>query len=234
MSLVEASSNTQNARAALANAMGLDPSEDFEIARDGLDILNVGDEAVSGSEALAASNRLDYAASALKIDAGRATLSAEARSNSPPVTLSGGYSGNADGSFDFERGWNTGLRMTAPILDGGAAKAREDAARAQLASLEASREKLRQDIMLGVSRARSDIVKARERMRIAELTLVSAEENRRLAEGRYETGVGDALEVTDALLSHADAMLASQQARHDLQIAIVNLERAVGSEFSRE
>jgi outer membrane protein TolC len=231
MSLVEASSNIQNAKATLANTMGLDPSEDFEVARAGLDILSVREEAVDAAEELAAQNRPDYRASALKVSSGRSTLSAEARENSPTISLSGGYSGSADDAFDFERGWNTGISMSVPIVDGGLAKAGIDIARAQIMSLEASHEKLRQDIMLEVSKAKTDIVKARERIRISGLTLSSAEENRRLAEGRYETGVGDALEVTDAIVSFTDAQLANKQAIYDLQIAIVNLEKAIGLEF---
>ena len=231
MSLVEASANVQNAHAALANAMGIDPSEDFGVARPGLDILSVPDEAVSEAEALAMENRPDYAAAALKVEAGKSTLSAEARSDSPTISLSGGYSGSADDAFDFERGWNTGLKMSIPIADGGASASRADIARAQVSSLESSREKLRQGILLDVSRAKSDIIKARERIRISGITLKNAEENRKLAEGRYETGVGDAMEVTDALLSYTAAILASKQAQYDLQIAIVNLERAVGLEF---
>jgi outer membrane protein TolC len=234
MSLVEASSNIRTAKATLANAMGLDPSEDFEIGRPGLDILAVPEEAVSSAEELAVENRPDYVASSFKINAGRSSLSAEARSNSPTISLSGGYNGNANDSFDFERGWNTGLKMSAPIVDGGAVKAGVDIARAQVTSLEASHEKLRQDIMLEVSKAKTDIVKARERIRISELTLRNAEENRRLAEGRYETGVGDAMEVTDALVSFTDAQLASKQALYDLQVAIVNLEKATGLEFGLE
>jgi outer membrane protein TolC len=129
-------------------------------------------------------------------------------------------------------GWNTGLRMSVPIVDGGAQKARVDIARAQIMSLEASHEKLKQDILLEVSRAKTDITKARERIRISELTLVNAEENRKMAVGRYETGVGDPLEVADALVSFADAQLANKQAHHDLQSAIINLEKATGVEFS--
>jgi len=234
MSLAEATSNLRNARASLANAMGLDPSEDFDIERSGMDIFSVPDEAISEAEALAAENRPDYIASALKMDAGRATLSAEARYDAATITLSGGYGGRADGSFDFGRDWNTRVSMSIPIADGGTARARADVARANVDSLGSSREKLRQDILLEVSRAKSDIEKARERIRISGLTLVNAEESRKLAEGRYETGVGTTLELTDALLSYTDAILASKQAHYDLQVAIVNLERAVGLEFGRE
>jgi outer membrane protein TolC len=234
MSLVEASSNIRNAKASLANAMGIDQALDFEVERPGLDILSAPEEAVDTAEALAVENRSDYRASGLKLDAGKSSLSAEARSNSPTISLSGGYNGNADGSFNFERGWNTGVRMSIPVVDGGTAKAGVDIARAQVMTLEASREKLRQDIMLDVNKAKNDLIKARERIRISELTLANAEENRRLAEGRYETGVGDALEVTDALVSFTDAQLAAKQAQYDLQLAIVNLEKATGVEFALE
>jgi outer membrane protein TolC len=231
LSLVEASSNVKTAKASLANAMGVDQAEAFEIAPSGLDILQD-----SGSEEpwrLALENRLDYKASELKITAGRASLSAEARSSSPTISLTGGYSGSGDDIANLDKGWNTGLRMSVPIVDGGLAKAKVDIARAQLKSLEAENEKLKQDIMLDVSKALTDITKARERIRIANLTLTSAEENRKMAVGRYETGVGDPLEVTDALLSFTDAQMTSKQAQYDLQIAIISLERAAGVEFDR-
>jgi outer membrane protein TolC len=168
---------------------------------------------------------------ALNILAGQATLSAQARASSPSVSLSGGYDGGGSDIFDLEKGWNVGLRMSVPIIDGGAAKAGIDIASAQLASLAASREKLKQDVLLEVRKALTDLMKARERIRISELTLVSAEENRKLAVGRYETGVGDSLEVTDALLSFTDAQLANRQAHYDLQLALIGLEKAVGKEF---
>jgi outer membrane protein TolC len=233
MSLVEASANIRTAKASLANAMGLDPGEEFEIAVSGLDILSMPPGAESGAESLALENRPDYKASELRIMAGRANLSVEARANSPTVSLSGGYSFGGGEIDNLDKGWTTGLSLSVPIVDGGSADAGADIARAQIASLEASHEKLRQDIALDVRKARSDIEKARERIRISELRLVNAEENRRLAEGRYETGVGDPLEVTDALLSFTDAQLENKQAHYDLQAAIISLESAAGAEFSQ-
>jgi outer membrane protein TolC len=235
MSLAEASADIRDARASLASAMGADPSEEFDITSPGLEVITLPDGTESAAADMALENRTDYRASRLKIDAGILSLRSDARANAPSVSLSGGYSGDGDEN-DFSHlamGWNTGLRMTVPIIDGGAYKARVDSARAQVMSLEASHEKLRQDILLEVSRAKTDIIKARERIRVSELTLVNAEENRRMAVGRYETGVGDPLEVTDALVSFTDATLSNKRAHHDLQLAIINLEKAAGVEFAR-
>jgi outer membrane protein TolC len=232
LSLAEASAAVRDARASLANAMGIDPTEDFDIERTGLDILNLAPWVLDSAETLALENRPDYKSSTYKLKAGQSALKAEARAGSPTVSLTGGYNAAADDSFDFERGWNTGLRMSAPILDGGAAKAGVDIARAQTESLAASHEKLRQNILLAVSRARNGIDRAREGIRISRLTVANAEENLRLAEGRYETGVSDAIEVTDAIVSYTDARLSASRAQYDLQTAIIDLEKAVGLDFS--
>ena len=230
LSFVEAEANIETAKASLLNAMGIERQEEFDIVPASFDIPSVLQK-LQESEFLThldLSSRSDYRAATLKILAGQATLKAEARSSSPNVSLTGSYNHGGDDVFNLDKAWNVGLKMSIPLVDGGAAKARIDMARGQLMSLTASQEKLRQDIMLEVRKALTDLRKARERIRISELTLVSAEENRKMAVGRYETGVGDSLEVTDALLSFADAQLANRQAYYDLQLALVGLEKAIG------
>ena len=229
LALVESQGNVQTARATLNNAMGVSQNEEFEIAPVSLDIPN---RAEAEAESLALGNRADYRSAGLKTLAGESTISAEARNSSPTISLQGGYSGSGDDIFDLGKGWNVGVQMSFPIVDGGETKARVDIARGQLGSLQATQEKLRQDILLDVKKAKTDLVNARERVRISELTLVNAEENRRLAVGRYETGVGDPLEVTDALVSLTEAQLAKYQAQYDLQVAIIGLEQAIGLDMT--
>ncbi|MDR2523870.1 MAG: TolC family protein [Synergistaceae bacterium] len=240
LSLVEAHAGVEVAKAALRNAMGVDQETLFDAAPVSLDLsaASAGElwnlshvHGFEELERLALENRADYRASELRTLAGRSTLSAEARAASPSVSLTGGCNGAGDDVSELEKSWNVGLRMSVPVIDGGAAKARADMAQAQLSSLAASREKLRQDISLEVRRAYTEIVKARERVRISELTLANAEENRKLALGRYETGVGDSLEVTDALLSYASARLENRKARYDFQTALIDTEKAIGMEF---
>lgn len=228
LNLVEAEANLRIAKSSLLNAMGIQDAVDFDVKPASLDLLP---EAERNADSLALENRADYRAAELRVQAARATLSSEARADAPSVSLSGGYSGSGDDIFDLGQGWNAGIKVSIPIVDGGATKARVETASGQLASQEATAQKLRQDISLDVSRALSDLAKARERIRISEVTLMNAEENRRLAVGRYETGVGDPLEVTDALLSLTDAQLSARQAQNDLQTAIIALELAIGAEM---
>ena len=57
--------------------------------------------------------------------------------------------------------------------------------------------------------------------------VAQAEENYSLAEGRYRTGVGDSLALSDALLALTDARLSVYRARYDLQVAQFALEPVI-------
>lgn len=229
LALVEAQANEVTRRAELLYAMGVSIRENFDIEATEW---SIPDTAELDAEARAVATRPDLKASRLKIEAARATIGAEARASSPTVSLSGGYSADGDQIGDLGKGWNIGLKMTVPIVDGGETKARVDTATAQLASQQASYDKMEQDVLLEVRRVASDLKKARERIRLSEITLQNAEENRKLAEGRYEMGVGNALEVTDALVSLTEAYLTKYQAYYDLQTAMIDLEKAVGEELT--
>ncbi|NLL37179.1 MAG: TolC family protein [Fretibacterium sp.] len=228
LALVEAQGSVSLAKKELLNAMGIKRDEDFSVVPVSFDVPS---ELLASAPSLALENRPDYRASELSLLGGEASLKAEARGSSPTLSLSGGYSASGSQAFDLTQGWNAGLKMTVPVVDGGEVKAGVAVACAQVRSLEASREQLRQKILLEVGKALVSLENAREQVRISGLTLESAEENCRIAEGRYETGVGAPLEVTDALLNLTEARLAAESAHYALHTAVIELERAVGLEF---
>ena len=229
LALVEAESEVRVAQAALLNAMGVDLAEPFEVRAEDR---KLPESAEGDAEALALEHRQDYAAAGLRTLAGRAEVRSAARASSPSLSLRGGYSAGGEEVSSLSSEWNVGLSLTVPVVDGGAASARTDIARAQVRSLEASREALRQNILLEVRKAVLKVRNARERIRIAGLTVAQAEENYELAEGRYRTGVGDSLALSDALLALTDARLSLYRARYDLQVAQFALESATGVELT--
>jgi len=238
LALLEAESNVEIAKVIFFNAMGIDrPHEEFALAPIDLEVpywlAQMGRNSLREAEFLAEAleNRSDYRASEFRTLAGAATLRTEARASSPSVSVTGGLGRGGRDISNLDTEWNVGLAMSIPIVDGGAANARMAVATGQLTSLEAAHERLRQDIALEIRRTLADITNARERIRITELNMLSAEENRRVAIGRYEAGAGSPFEVTDALLSYTDARLENRRARYDLQLALVALEIAVGREI---
>lgn len=229
LALVEAESNVRVAQAALLNAMGVDLAGPFEVRAEDRAL---PESAEGGAEALALEHRQDYEAATRRTLAGKAEVRSAARASSPSLSLRGGYSAGGEEISSLSSEWNVGLSLNVPVVDGGAASARTDIARAQVRSLEAAREALRQNILLEVRKAVLNIRNARERIRIAGLTVAQAEENYSLAEGRYRTGVGDSLALSDALLALTDARLSVYRARYDLQVAQFALESATGVELT--
>ncbi len=229
LALVEAESNVRVAQAALLNAMGVDLAGPFEVRAEDRAL---PESAEGGAEALALEHRQDYEAANRRTLAGKAEVRSAARASSPSLSLRGGYSAGGEEISSLSSEWNVGLSLNVPVVDGGVASARTDIARAQVRSLEAAREALRQNILLEVRKAVLNIRNARERIRIAGLTVAQAEENYSLAEGRYRTGVGDSLALSDALLALTDARLSVYRARYDLQVAQFALESATGVELT--
>jgi len=229
LALVEAESEVRVAQAALLNAMGVDLAGPFEVRAEDRAL---PESAEGGAEALALEHRQDYEAANRRTLAGKAEVRSAVRASSPSLSLRGGYSAGGEEVSSLSSEWNVGLSLNVPVVDGGVASARTDIARAQVRSLEAAREALRQNILLEVRKAVLKVRNARERIRIAGLTVAQAEENYSLAEGRYRTGVGDSLALSDALLALTDARLSVYRARYDLQVAQFALESATGVELT--
>ena len=69
---------------------------------------------------------------------------------------------------------------------------------------------------------------AQERIQATQAAVASAEENFRLAQGRFDAGVGTIIELTDAQLALTQAQNTEAQALSDMRIALYRLDRALG------
>ena len=79
-----------------------------------------------------------------------------------------------------------------------------------------------------VEQAYVSVNEAEERIFAALKAVESAQENFRLFQGRFDAGVGNIIELTDAQLALTQAQSTEAQALADFRIAIARLERAVG------
>jgi outer membrane protein TolC len=129
---------------------------------------------------------------------------------------------------DLHQSWSVGLSLSWIIFDGGnlvgryqESKANLDAARARLKASEL-------DIVQNVEQAEISAEEGQERIQAAQAAVASAEENFRLAQGRFDAGVGTILELTDAQLSLTQAQNTETQALADFRIALYRLDRALG------
>ena len=93
---------------------------------------------------------------------------------------------------------------------------------------EANREKLAQDIILEVRRAWQALRENSASMDAAQTAVKQARENLDLALGRYHAGVGNSLEISDAVDRYASAQTKLITTLYDHKEARLNLEKAMG------
>jgi outer membrane protein len=135
---------------------------------------------------------------------------------------------STSGFNDYGNEWTVGLSLNWSIFDGGAKVARYKEAKA---NLEASQARVRDVELLvwqSVEQSYLNLGEAEERIGAAHKAVESAEENYQLARGRFDAGVANIIELTDAQLALTQAQSTEAQALSDYRIAIANLERALG------
>jgi outer membrane protein TolC len=82
-----------------------------------------------------------------------------------------------------------------------------------------------------VEQAYLDLKSGWELVRATKKALESARENFRLAQGRYQVGVGSIIEVTDAQVQLSRTELRYVQALYDYKVSEARLDKAVGKAF---
>ena len=101
-------------------------------------------------------------------------------------------------------------------------------ARENLNTLSANETSLRHAIFLEVQTDYLNLGEARQRVGAAKLVVDQAKENLDVATGMYKYGVGNALDMTDALISYSSAQTSYVSALYDYKIAQANIEKAMG------
>jgi len=221
--LIRARNAEQLARVALATAMGLPATTPLQI-HDNLIYQPVTlDRARLADEALRM--RPEYRQARLNAEANDARLRRAQRDFFPDIT-GGGFYGAA--RTDFNEVWELNLSLNWTLYDGGNRIARYREARA---NLEGAQERVKAsalDISREVEQSINNVIEADERTQAAQVAVASAQENFRLAQGRFDAGVGTILELTDAQLALTQAQNGEAQALADYRIALARLDRAVG------
>lgn len=228
VSLLKAENDILLSQEALRVAMGTDIAGPFDILLSTELLLPQPADETSALIAAALNDRPDYRKLQHDIKGQELSITHTARANSPTVngSISSSWSNREGGSHTEDYG--AGVSVTVPVIDGGEVKANVASARAQLESVNADAESLRQNITYSVRSAALSLSNATDRVKSSEVSVKYAEENLELAKGRYEVGVGDPLELSDAVSTLASSRYAYYQALYDAQTARADLDEALG------
>ncbi len=143
----------------------------------------------------------------------------------PDLTGQGAYGATQK---DLNEAWSIGLSLNWSFFDGGGRIARYQEAKALLEGARAAVKSTELSILQNVEQAEIAVEETAERIQAAQALVASAQENFRLAQGRFDAGVGTILELTDAQLALTQAQNTESQALADYRIALARLDRAVG------
>ncbi len=225
LSQIRAESAAEQYKAQLASAMGT-PALEIDAVKDELDFV-AWDVTLSEALERAAVNRSDLTAEDLRVLRAKTDVKSAMLGNTPDVTASGGYTFGGT-TFDEAERWNARVSLVVPIGDGGMTKARVAQSKADLKVALANREKLAQDIVLEVRYAWQSLRESAASIEAARMAVRQARENLELALGRYRAGVGDSLEISDAVDKYASAQTTLITSLYNHKEARLNLEQAMG------
>jgi len=213
------------ARVNLNNAIGIPDAPEFSID----DTLRPRQYASDLRSALekAYAGRPDLLSVMKQVEAADQSINLARKGYYPYLTGNAGY-GFGGGDFPLGEGWNVGASLNLPVFNGFQTSYQIKEAKANFDVVKANEQSLRQQIRLEVEQAFSNLREAEERTVASQVAVRQAEENVELANGRYAAGVGNPIEVTDALVSLSNARTTFIASLTDARIAQAGLEKAMG------
>jgi outer membrane protein len=219
----------------LANALGLEATVPIEID----DILTYEPVALDPAQLLveALGNRPELRQFQARLDAARAQLAGARARYLPDLTVNGSAGMASDDAVvstdgvagvTFADTWSISGQLTWNLFEGFFTKYRVKETQALVETARANYETTELQVRLEVEQAYIAVIEAAERYGATEKAVESAQENLRLAQGRYDAGVGTILELTEAQLSLTNAEANSVRAVTDYRVGLATLDRVVG------
>jgi outer membrane protein len=227
LSLSQAENNASVAKVNLALLLGIDPRTPLNIATEtGESAMNALD--VSTLVKTALQRRPEILSAQANLNAAKLALDAAKTSNAPSISAE--MSANAV-SNNFPPGndtWTIGASVSWNPFDSGYTYGRIKQAEGNLQSAVAQLESQKLSVVSDVSQAYLNLKTAEQSVETAKIEVANAEENLKLADGRYRSGVGIFLEVTDAQTSLLTAQTNLVNARTAVDLARSALSHAIG------
>jgi outer membrane protein TolC len=225
LNLIKGENAFRIAKINLNNAIGMPEAQEFGIEDD----FQFQLYQISLEDAMkrAYGSRPDLQSVVAKREAAERTIDLQKKGYYPTLSGNANYAVNGE-EFPLEKGWSVGASLNFPLFSGFSTKYQVEEARANFQVLKANEEVLKLSIHLDVEQAYLNLQQARDSITTTELTVRQATENHELANGRYSSGVGSPIEVTDALISLANAKTAYIAALYDYKVAQASMEKAMG------
>ena len=228
VALINAQNNYETSKAQLNQAIGVERSTDFEVRDETLPVLPNEDKPLDPLLEDAYKGRPELASVEQSVRAQRFFSSSVRGAYFPSLSLGASFTDNGPALDNLTWNWSAQLQISWNIFQGLLTTSLSREANFTLASIEAQRDALRQSVRLEVDQARLFLRGAKEALVAANEALESARIRLHLAERRYQTGVGDVIELGDAQVALTTSQAQAVVARFNIAIGRAQLIKALG------
>jgi outer membrane protein len=228
--LIQSENGYATARAQLNQAMGIDGPADFDVSDETLPAVDGEDAPLETLFAEAIGLRPDVRSADRFIAADELTASAVRSQYLPSLGVAGSVNQIGPAIDQTSLGWTATATLSWNLFQGGLTQAQAREADATLAGARAQALAVRQQVRVDLEQARLAVRAAKTSLGAAGEALTNARERLRLAEGRYQAGVGSVIELGDAQVAVTTAAAQQVQAEYNLATSRAQLLRALGRE----
>ena len=226
--LITAQNGYDVARAQLNQAMGIEGSINYDVEAGGAEPVPGEEGSTDDLVPLALKARPDLLALAEQVRAQEATISATRGGYGPALGASTALTDAGPALDNMAWNWNVALTLTWQFFGGGITSQQVREARATISVLRGQYEIQHQQIRLDLEQARLAVRAAKASEEATHEAVVNAREQLRLAEGRYQAGVGNMIELGDSQVAMTTVAAQEVQAHFNLAIARASLLLALG------
>jgi outer membrane protein len=231
--LINAENNYEVAKAQLNQAMGVEGPTDYDVGNEEIAALVNEDASVEVLLDEALKNRPEFVSIDKQVQAQDLAIWAAKTAYGPGLTastqlLDRGTAVNGNPFSNSFWNWSFNLSVSWNLFSGGLTWYSVKEQKANLEALRAQRDLLRQQTRLQVEQARLAVRAAKAALAASDEALINAKEQLKLAEGRYNAGVGNVIELTDAQVAATTAAGQRVQAEYNVSSARAQLMQALG------
>ena len=225
--LIQAENSYQVAEANMNKIVGL--PMDTNLKLDNLLVYNAYDKNMDDCLAYAAEHRPELMQAQYNVDAAKGALMVARSGHMPQVTASASQSWSDTNWPGDEKGnWGVGVNVSMNVFDTGVTLSKIHGAEADLKKAEETYRDTVNAVNLDVRSNYLGLREAEKRISTTKLAVEQADEDYRIAQLRYMSGVGTNTDVLDAQVALTQAKTNYTQALYDYNTSKTALETSIG------
>lgn len=163
-----------------------------------------------------------------KIKSAELTLKATKTSQLPTLNLESSYLRSGPHPDMEKDGWSIGVKFNLPLYNGNLTNYQINEVLSNISNLRYLEQLQILSIKYEIETAYLSLIEAKEKYTLADVTLKQAEENYEIARGRYNAGLSNPIELSDAEIELEKSRLNKISAKYDYLISQAMLKKATG------